>query len=524
MYNVLVSANCDIEAGRVGVPVYIDGQDSGFVTPHEFTGLTGFHNFSVPNEHANGHFIEGPPDFQGNSSNEGFTLSSEGVNWIIIGPGNASNSEANIEFKYGSVPFVETFRDTFEPGATAELGVEVHMDSNEVAQAHLVVYDHDWPIEPGATPFFSSDFAIQGIDPAFVQFEIPKDTPVGSWGYRISIVGRNLAFSTNASFDVAFSPSPASVNFPSLQAMPYSTFDVEGTRYAFFGAQNASTVVLYVGGGVIGEIGGPIPIDGYSNATATDTASYRLMHDLVSNGFGVVIPLGPWQGLDFPSKLISYLRTQGQNRFYAIGHSAGGVVVANSILAHPGMFSKAVVEDAPLTLQSTGFYFTDLSIRSGTVTIPHLLVWGRGDNQANLENAYAWMDHANQSLATLKIYDYNHDWAGTPAENLVRNQILNFLLDKPQASAMTTILPSSLASSSPLDLQSNFVPSASFVLSIVLIGTSFTSLPLSLALGRTSKSSPKKIGRFWKLIGFAILGSVAVAVGLGSFSVILIGL
>jgi len=523
-YSALVTAS-DIEAGIVGVPIYLDGQDSGFVTPHEFISLTGFHNFSVPNEHATEHFIGGPPDFQRNPANEGFSLSSEGVDWIIIGPDNSLSSEAAIEFRYGSVPFVEAFRGTFEPGATAKLGLEVHMDPNRVAQGHLEVYDHDWPIGPLAAPFFSSDFTIQGIEPTVVQFGIPTNAGTGSWAYRITIEGTNLTYSTNASFDVAFPPSPASVSFPSLEAMPYSTFDVEGTRYALFGAPKASTIVLYIGGGVIGDISGPTPISGYSNVTGTETASYRLMHDLMTSGFSVVTPLGPWQGLNFPSQLVDYLRNQGKNKFYAIGHSAGGVVVANSILAHPYMFSKAVIADAPLTLESTGFYFTDLSIRSETVTIPHLLIWGRGDGQASLENAYAWMDHVNQSLATLKIYDYNHDWAGTTAESQVRNQILDFLMEKPLVSAMGAILPSNLVSRSPFDFPSDSATVTSSVLSNALIGASYVSLPLSLAISRIVKSSPKRWGRFWKLIVFALLGSLGVLItGRSAASAIIVGL
>ena len=431
LYTVMVRARCDIRGSDVEIPIYLDGADSGFSTPHEFTGLTGFHNFSVSNEHANGHFIKDPPSFQSDSADAGFRILSEGVNWIVIGPPNASDSEATIEFRYGSAPFVQNFRDTFEPGTMARLGVKVYMDPTRIAVGHLDVYNHDWPVDVAKTPAFTSPFTVHGIEPAFVQFEIPKNASTGPWGYKITIKDPTLNFHVNASFDVAFHPTPASASFPSFEVLPHSTFSFGGTQYAFFENPQASAVVLFVGGGMIGGISGPTPINGYSNASDQSSASYRLIYDLVANGFSVVTPSGPWQGLDFPSQLVYYLRNHSENKFYAIGHSAGGVVVANSIITHPGLFSKAIIADAPLTQESTGFYFTDLCIRSETVMIPHLLIWGRGDDQAKLGNAYAWMDHANQDLATLKVYDYDHDWAGTTVETQVRKQILGFLTKYP---------------------------------------------------------------------------------------------
>jgi hypothetical protein len=306
------------------------------------------------------------------------------------------------------------------------------MDPARVASAHLDIYDRDWPINPALrSPFFTDDFTIQGVQPAFVQFGIPTNASTGEWGYAMHIVGSDLDVSLNASFDVAPHSVPVSFNFPSASPLPHSTFDVGGTHFAFFENPNSSVVVLYVGGGVVGGIGGVTPIDGYSDVSDWNSGTNRLIHDLVQNGFNVVIPSGPWDGVSFPSEVVSYLRDLGKDKFYAIGHSAGGVVIASNIIDHPDLFSKAVIADAPLTEESTGFYFTDLSIRSENVRIPHLLVWGRGDEQASLGNAYAWMDHANQNLATLKIYDCDHDWAGTTAEADVRKQIISFLTEEP---------------------------------------------------------------------------------------------
>jgi hypothetical protein len=380
---------------------------------------------------------------------------STGVNWILIGPpASPSDDHPKIEFNYGPVPFVENFRDTFQPGAMANIGIEVHMDASRIADAHIDVYDHDWPVDSTSTRiFYSSDFNIQGVAPTYVQFEIPTNVTTGTWAYFIRIADSSFEATVNATFQIASMQTPTSVDFPTPESLPYSTLDVESTRYAFFENPNASVVVLYVGGGTIGKIGGPTPIDGYSDVSNQNSATYRLVYDLFVHGFSVITPLEEWRGLDFPSEIIGYLRTSGVQRFYGIGHSAGGFVIAHSIINYPDLFEKAVLADAPLTRESTGFYFTELSILSENAKAEHLLVWGLGDNQASLENAYAWMDHANQTLATLRVYDYGHDWAGTTAETQVRQQILDFLRDEPPLRAAPSEHRSEITASNLLSKQ-----------------------------------------------------------------------
>ncbi len=46
-YEVKIDAN-DNDQGWISVLIYMDGSNSGFVTPHTFTGLTGTHTFTVP--------------------------------------------------------------------------------------------------------------------------------------------------------------------------------------------------------------------------------------------------------------------------------------------------------------------------------------------------------------------------------------------------------------------------------------------------------------------------------------------
>jgi len=286
------------------------------------------------------------------------------------------------------------------------------------------VYNESEVPESDSQLFYSADITIHGVQPAFVQFQIPQGARVGSWVYRVRVNGNNMNFSEDSTFDVArVSAVPA--NYPADPQLPYSTFEVDGGQYVLFDNPNSSTAIMFVGGGMIGKISGPTPINGFSDILGSP--SYRLVYDLVKRGFSVVSPNGPWQGLDFPSRLVEYLREEGFNEFYALGHSAGGVVVAWTILNNPGLFKKAVIADAPLTQESTGFYFTDLAVRSEQVKIPQLLVWGRGDSQATVGDAFAWMDHADPSLAELSIFDYYHDWACTAAELQVRQHIVNFL-------------------------------------------------------------------------------------------------
>lgn len=500
-YRITVEASWGNEATDVAVPIYLDGVDSGFSTPHDFAGLTSFHNFSVTNEHLSGDFVSDPPTLQSDPSTS-FDLSSEGVNWIIIGPSNATNAHGTIKFTYGPVPFIENFRSTFEPGGLAKLGIRVYMDPSRVANGHLEVYDHNWPIETNATtPFYASNFTIRGVEPTYASFGIPMNAPIGTWGYTVRIIDANLDASVNATFDVAFPPALATINFPTADMLSYSSFNVANTQYAFFQNPNASDVVLYVGGGTIGKIGGPTPINGYSNVSDRNSATYRLIYNLYVNGFSIVIPQGPWEGLSFPSEVVDYLRSQGERNFYAIGHSAGGVVIANSVINDPGLFAKAVVADAPLTQESTGFYFTDLSIRSESVTIPHLLVWGRGDNQASIGDAYAWMDHANQSLATLKVFDYDHDWAGTTTEVQVSSQILNFLTEKS---------PTSMNSNDEIELSA----SPSILSGLVNVGMyaytqdwgRFRNLVLETRFG---SSLMEGFGAWWTDLGSSIRPSIA---------------
>ncbi len=54
-YDVTIAAHCYTEGVSVSVSITMDGTSSGFNTPHTFTGLTGTHTFTVPNNDPSGH-------------------------------------------------------------------------------------------------------------------------------------------------------------------------------------------------------------------------------------------------------------------------------------------------------------------------------------------------------------------------------------------------------------------------------------------------------------------------------------
>jgi len=54
-YDVTISAYCNIEGVNVSVDILKDNSETGFTTPCTFTGLTGYHNFTVPPSDGSGH-------------------------------------------------------------------------------------------------------------------------------------------------------------------------------------------------------------------------------------------------------------------------------------------------------------------------------------------------------------------------------------------------------------------------------------------------------------------------------------
>jgi parallel beta-helix repeat protein len=57
-YNVTIEAYCYTEGAPVGVSITVDGSPTGYNTPHTFTGLSGTHTFTVPDNDPNEHAFE----------------------------------------------------------------------------------------------------------------------------------------------------------------------------------------------------------------------------------------------------------------------------------------------------------------------------------------------------------------------------------------------------------------------------------------------------------------------------------
>lgn len=247
----------------------------------------------------------------------------------------------------------------------------------------------------------------------------------------------------NADGSVALNLSHS--NFPLFGQLPQTNFTINGITYVMFLNASSSTAVLYVGGG---DIISPT-INGGANIGGEDSGIYRLVYDLVRNGMNVVAPIEYSTyvaGLDFPTRVVGYLQGIGMKTVYAVGYSAGGVVVANNLIDHPGLFAKAVLMDTLLVPGYGADNLTDLASRAGQVTVPQLLVWGRSDNYAPLANANAWMQNANPTLATLATFDYSHDFASTDAvEVVVRSRIVSFLAG---SNAVTIVSPVTTSSTS----------------------------------------------------------------------------
>jgi hypothetical protein len=54
-YDATINAHCNTEGSDVSVAITKDGTNSGYNTPHTFTGLTGTHTFAIPSTDSNGH-------------------------------------------------------------------------------------------------------------------------------------------------------------------------------------------------------------------------------------------------------------------------------------------------------------------------------------------------------------------------------------------------------------------------------------------------------------------------------------
>jgi hypothetical protein len=122
------------------------------------------------------------------------------------------------------------------------------------------------------------------------------------------------------------------------------------------------------------------------------------------------------------------------NRVFVMGWSAGGIVTAWALthdLNH--IINSGVIMDAELTGPSEPTTRTEYSVfttaqLAGQVSVPHLLVWGKGNSGASgIQSAGEWFKNAGRQLVRVDPLSYTHDWLGTSVEPSVRADIGAFL-------------------------------------------------------------------------------------------------
>lgn len=117
------------------------------------------------------------------------------------------------------------------------------------------------------------------------------------------------------------------------------------------------------------------------------------------------------------------------------GWSAGGAEVGHILTEDfAGSFDGGIILNGPLD----GWYKTAINQPSypdycsakfaGTVRIPHLLIWGNGDQGWLAPNvAVKWTEHAQRGMARLDLFDYDHDWLNSTVKLEVEQDIARFL-------------------------------------------------------------------------------------------------
>lgn len=220
------------------------------------------------------------------------------------------------------------------------------------------------------------------------------------------------------------------------------------------GASSTNTPVLYYGegtGGILGSyiklsaaplpliifVGGGYELDFLHGVNQLDQATSAFLDYLAASGFNVIAPIG-WYVKDVPSfpLIIGALMRYGflLNKVFIMGWSAGGIVAAWA-LTHDfnHIINSGVVMDAELTGPSEPSTRTEYSVfttaqLAGQVSVPHLLVWGKGNSgMISIQTAGQWFENAGRGLVRVDPLPYSHDWLGTSAEDLVRRDVTGFL-------------------------------------------------------------------------------------------------
>jgi pimeloyl-ACP methyl ester carboxylesterase len=416
-YDFTLTAFCDVTQTQVSVPIWMDGNWTQYRTPYTFTGLVGHHQFNVPIEDEHGHFV-----------------------YPLIPPGSGTDvSEAwSFQFEYRATPSLWEMTGSIYVGSTTQVSFLLGISENTTQSS--ISYRIEGPeynsqvsssiIDQGNLTIAGSLFTIN--------VTVPQDAHVGSYSFKVDGVTRGISWRNySETSEQGIDVLPMLLNPRAYEPLPkVSKFTAGSLEYNYYENPYTHAAVIYVGGGGLGGSIGSSEIHGCCAVGELNSGSYRLVYNLVINGFSVASPSGDWDGVDFPAQAANYLMSQGKTDIYMIGFSAGGIVAASQIINYPTLYKKAVISDAILTKES-GFK-GDLAPKAGQVITPHCLIWGEADYEAPFRDAEAWLANVNPGLAQLHVYSYYHDWFNTGPEPTIIETIINFLSGKTLLSQAST--------------------------------------------------------------------------------------
>jgi hypothetical protein len=257
-----------------------------------------------------------------------------------------------------------------------------------------------------------------------ISFTVPEFPASSIAYYTLDMNDPNTNWSTTANGSYSMNTAAASGSVPVL----YYSQGLGGRGSYLKLTSPTMPAIIFVGGGY--------ELDSLHGVSQVDDATTGFLDYLAAAGFNVIAPVG-WYVPSFPSfpLVLGALLKHGflMSQIYLIGWSAGGVASAWA-LTHDfqRILNLAVIMDAELTGPTEAGTHTDPSVFttaqiSNQVSVPHLLVWGEGDSGTiSIQTAGQWFKNAQPGLSRVDPFSYSHTWLGTPAESLIRQDIVSF--------------------------------------------------------------------------------------------------